>query len=758
MKRFRRIIIILLAVTVAAAILTAILLPPVVEKYITEHCRELTGRRVDLGDLRFNLFTGKIRIDGLRIFETDDSTSFVALEKLEMKMRLLPLLQRRITVGHMAVTHPEIYIRQNRLDFNFDDITEHLRSLDPRRGQSSKWDVGIDNISIESGAMRYTDVELGISGGFEDFDISIPGLRLAENSDRGLKFNFADGGSILTEWLHESGGDEYELHVMLDNFRLAGLSPGVRRKLDVGSVDGSMSLDMNIRGDMRHPTDFSAKGSAGLSHLTVTDSGENKFLSLDTLYLKLNEGNIGKRRYDLGIFYASGFDIDIRTDKSGNSNIDFLFSRDSLRSDAGQRLDDEQTESRPELMLKIGRIDVRKGSVHISDRSHGENFDYNISAIAMICQNFSLDRRNRIMFKAQMQADGAAVVRWDGDMRSTDNHNILFSLSNIDLKDFAPWISRYTAYPVTGGTLSWHSQNIISDRMLNATNRIELHNADIGRRPRKAEPEVDIPLRSALYLLKDSRGNTAFELPVSGHIDESGFSYGKALLDELNAAVQRAVTAPFALLSDNGDNIDRIDFEWSQRDFTAGEYARMTRLAEMISKRPAMKVIFTQNIDYDKALRHEAAAALREDYYSSRHNGTLLPDSLASAYALITSSTSRRLAAYADSLLAARHADTVSQAEKLLTLYGQQAAERVARRMHERDSILFTYITRTSTLRYGESIALEPLTDSLLKAYSGTDRYTLRIDIDGETSQVAVDENLPGTDTLPQAEEAERMP
>ena len=50
----------------------------------------------------------------------------------------------------------------------------------------------------------------------------------------------------------------------------------------------------------------------------------------------------------------------------------------------------------------------------------------------------------------------------------------MVALSNINLKDFTPYCEHFTAYPLTGGNLTFRSQNIIADRFLNGTNHVDI--------------------------------------------------------------------------------------------------------------------------------------------------------------------------------------------------------------------------------------------------------------------------------------------
>lgn len=57
-------------------VIAAIAVSPVAKNYIEKHDRELIGRSIRMERLRMNIFTGRLRIEGLRIGGSEDSTTF----------------------------------------------------------------------------------------------------------------------------------------------------------------------------------------------------------------------------------------------------------------------------------------------------------------------------------------------------------------------------------------------------------------------------------------------------------------------------------------------------------------------------------------------------------------------------------------------------------------------------------------------------------------------------------------------------------
>ena len=72
MKKWIKITLIAAAVLAALIVIAAIAVSPVAKNYIEKHDRELIGRSIRMERLRMNIFTGRLRIEGLRIGGFDD--------------------------------------------------------------------------------------------------------------------------------------------------------------------------------------------------------------------------------------------------------------------------------------------------------------------------------------------------------------------------------------------------------------------------------------------------------------------------------------------------------------------------------------------------------------------------------------------------------------------------------------------------------------------------------------------------------------
>ena len=108
MKKWVKITLIVAAVIAVLIIAAAIAVSPVAKNYIEKHDRELLGRTIRMERLRINIFTGRLRLQDLRIGGADDSTTFFRLDSFDMRMRLWPLLSNRVHVKKITFTGPDV--------------------------------------------------------------------------------------------------------------------------------------------------------------------------------------------------------------------------------------------------------------------------------------------------------------------------------------------------------------------------------------------------------------------------------------------------------------------------------------------------------------------------------------------------------------------------------------------------------------------------------------------------------------------------
>lgn len=750
-----------LIILIAAA---ALLVSPVAEHYIEKHSKELTGRVIAIERLRFNLFNGKLRIRDIRMMETDDTTAFASIGEYRMQIKLWPLLRNRVVIRRIGIDRPDLNIYQNGPHFNFDDLLQRFAAdstaAEIAAEPSEPWEVGIDDIEITGGHVFYKDMQIGATWGFENLDVSVPGIYFRDKTDVGVLFNFAQGGSLGLKLNYDMDNADYDLKIDLRELALNGRLPYVQQTLNAGSLNGFFSADLHLNGNLRNPTDLYFDGAIDLAHFSLRDLSEEEVLKVDSLHVGLTRGSLRHNQFHFNRLYLLGMEGRFEILNDGSTNIAALIKEQPAAADAdADRIPSDgtnaaaadtenarsaQTSAASEpLDVRIEDIEIAQGALRIRDFSHLRPFEYRLSNIRMK-SGFDMNKLNRIVIDAQVQQTGRARIRWEGSLSNLDYQNIFIDLSNIDLRDFSTYCEHYTAYPLTNGNLSFRSQNIIKHRYLDGTNHLDMYEPTVDKKLGELKPEFKIPLKLGLYVLKDKKGHVKIDLPVKGSIDSPDFSYRRIVMKALGNVLLKVVTAPFSFLSGGGQGLESIDIEPLQREFTSEQYAKLDRLADMLRDKPAMKAVLTQRIDYSAALRTQARNNLKMEYY----NFIRRQADTSAAYRPLTmldyervqhlDFKSEAVTDFADSLLRLRGTDPskLNASQKTMALYEERAAEQLVRMFERRNAAVVRYLTETRGIS-AASLRVATMEAEALHGYTGKNRYTIGIEVDGETAETA---------------------
>lgn len=750
MKKWIKITLIAAAVLAVLIVIAAIAVSPVAKNYIEKHDRELIGRSIRMERLRMNIFTGRLRIEGLRIGGSEDSTTFFRLDSFEMRMRLWPLLGNRVLVKKISFAGPDVKIYQRGNAFSFDDITARFAgdttavAATPEK-PSKPWEIGIYDISIRNGRVFYKDLALDAEWGMNDINLHIPGVYFSgEKTDVGAVLNFAEGGSLSTDVGYNIESSEFDIGIRLQDFALAGTLPYFRQSLDVTAVDGRLSADIRLRGNTEHLLSLTTEGTASLAGFALRDRQQRPVAGVDTLGVKLAEGDLGKMRFVFDRIYVSGLSALFEMTPEGN-NLAALMKSPAAEITAS----DAAGSATPSPTLRIADLEITNGRVTVRDLTMHRPFEYTVSEIRMRSRDFDPSKRNSMTVDARMQKTGSAKLRWEGTLEDMDNQNITLWLTNLDLRDFGPYCEHYTAYPLTKGNLTFRSQNVIRDRYLDGTNHLDMFEPKVDKKRREIKAEMNIPLKLGLYVLKDKKGHVKMDLPVRGSLDSPEFSYRKIVLKAIGNVLLKVVTAPFSFLSGNKENIEYINIDPLQYVFTSEQYASLDKIAQALQDKSEMHIVLTQRVNMRRALPRQAAGALRMAYAehlkSADTTGRQPMSMLEYEKIQQTDIRTPAIMAFADSLLTRQGISPqgLSADDKALALYREKAAGQLARMMAARNKALAEYMQSTHGAT-APAFRVQTMDSLALPNYAGRDRYTIALEVDGETVEVEAEDDNAG--------------
>src|SRR5690606_8044968 len=132
-----------------------------------------------------------------------------------------------------------------------------------------------------------------------------------------------------------------------------------------------------------------------------------------------------------------------------------------------------------------------------------------------------------------------------------------------------------------------------------AKNNIFLDQLDLGEEIESPDA-ASLPIKLAISLLKNRRGEIDIRLPLSGSINDPQFSITGIIWEAFVNLITKAITTPFDLLGsllDEGEQLSEVTFPLGYATIQPEAEKRLQVLSEALNDRPALNLEMTEFAD-----------------------------------------------------------------------------------------------------------------------------------------------------------------
>ncbi|MBJ9978063.1 DUF748 domain-containing protein [Pseudomonas sp. S75] len=388
-----------------------------------------------------------------------------------------------------------------------------------------------------------------------------------------------------------------KLHVSTQDIDLrvaqAYISPFIRLELRSGML--ASDLDVNLKST--EPLALSITGKAQVNQLHTLDTIKSRD------FVKWQQVNVD------GLSYVHGDALTI--DKV---TLEQPYARFIINEDRTTSIDDllipqpKDTQPSPQtkparsgnekpLGIRIGRIDIDDGSANFADLTLTPNFATAVQQLNG--QIGTLDNRQSQPAKVDVQGkvDRYAPVTIKGALNPFDpmaSLDIATRFRRVELTTLTPYSGKFAGYRIRKGRLDLDLHYVITKGQLKAENKVVVEQLQLGERVDSPDA-VDLPIRLAVALLKDTQGRISIELPVAGDLNNPQFSVMPIVWQTMRNLVLRAAQAPFkfigGLIAGGGSqDLGTVSFAPGTSELSTGAQADLDKLAAALKQRPELKL------------------------------------------------------------------------------------------------------------------------------------------------------------------------
>ncbi|SAK89355.1 AsmA family protein [Caballeronia temeraria] len=260
--------------------------------------------------------------------------------------------------------------------------------------------------------------------------------------------------------------------------------------------------------------------------------------------------------------------------------------------------------SGPPVNMRFGQLVLQDGRVTYTDNFIKPNYTANLVAINGTIGAFGTHSTTPapVDVSAKLAANGPVSIKGQvNPLIDKPALDLTASAHGVELTNLTPYSSKYAGYPITKGKLNVDLHYMLADNKLTANNHLFIDQLTFGDHIDNPTA-TKLPVRLAVSLLKNSRGEIDVNIPISGSLDNPEFSIGGLVWQAIVNLVQKAVTAPFTLLAHafgggGGEDLNYIEFDAGSATLNDAAQKKLDTIAKALADKPSIRMDVTGRVD-----------------------------------------------------------------------------------------------------------------------------------------------------------------
>ncbi|MGB6309511.1 MAG: DUF748 domain-containing protein, partial [Steroidobacteraceae bacterium] len=273
------------------------------------------------------------------------------------------------------------------------------------------------------------------------------------------------------------------------------------------------------------------------------------------------------------------------------------------------------------MSMAIKKIVLQASQANFADLSVQPNFATGIQNIEGTVLGLSSKANSRAKVDIHGAVDKFSPVAITGEINVLGPAlytDLGLSFRNMELSIFNPYSGKFAGYNITKGKLTTELHYKVEGRKLDAQHHITVDQLEFGDKT-ASKDAVSLPIKLAVALLKDRNGIIDLDVPVSGTLDDPTFRLGPIIWKVFVNILEKAVTAPFALLGSlfgGGPDLQFVDFQPGMADLDSAAADKGRAMVKALTERPQLKIevpiAWVSDLDRPALVEARFAAQVRD--------------------------------------------------------------------------------------------------------------------------------------------------
>ncbi len=408
------------------------------------------------------------------------------------------------------------------------------------------------------------------------------------------------------------------LKVTLKEIDLLPYQPYFADRVRIVLTDGRLSTtgNLQLKDEPGKGIQIAYKGESSLNDFASIDKPNSEDL-LKWKSLALSNMDIGMNPFYINIEGVALTDYYARViiNSNGAVNLQQLTAdkKGEARKEPGNKapnVSEEKktppTEEAPPSNVRIGTITFQGGNINYSDYFIKPNVTVNMTEMGGKVSGLSSEETTaadvELRGKFGKQSSPVEIIGKINPLKKDLFLDMKVSFKDIELSPVSPYSGKYAGYAIEKGKLFIDLKYHVENRKLDAQNRIFLDQFTFGEKV-DSPTATKLPVKLAVALLKNRKGEIDLNIPISGSLDDPKFSIFGIILKIILNLLVKAATSPFALIGaafGGSEKLDYMEFDYGSTAIQGESLAKLDTLIKALHDRTQIKLDIEGYVDPEK--------------------------------------------------------------------------------------------------------------------------------------------------------------
>jgi hypothetical protein len=599
---------------------------------------------VDAGQepLVLDMQRGAFDLKRLVVADPDNKEVRSSLPHLSVEGLSANPIQRTITVNEIALADGTLFAHRDKNGIlNFQkllvrtpeaaapppappDDTQPSADAAPSPGESQPpWHVQLGRFHLGNFTLSVSDDVPATPAHLLLDQITIDVKDVAYPEDQPIRaaasLRWAEKGTLAVSGTLHHSPVQAEMEATLKDFELRPLQPYLSEQTYAQVASGYLQFHGNLIYGATAPKQplFRFVGDVALNQLAVRDERTSDLLvKWDGLRLRGLRAALSPTAIQIDQVHLKNFQGTGTIGKDGQMNLTTLVRERTAVSPPPPESKQASAAAAEPLRVAVKAFVIENAGFTFADRSIQPAVSTGIQHLTGQITGFSLPDSAKTRIDLTAKADNRAPIRIAGDFKAHSKNPLLdlvVAMKGYDVPVFSSYSGKYVGYPIEKGKLSLDLKYKVADRQLSGDNVMVVDQLTLGDKTDSPDA-TSLPIKLALAVLTDRKGQINLDVPVSGSLDDPDFTIGRVILRALVNILEKVATSPFSLLGSvvgGGEELKEIAFTTGSAMLTDEERDKLAKLAKALAERPSLNLEVSATYDQQQDRLGIARAKLR---------------------------------------------------------------------------------------------------------------------------------------------------